>query len=169
MRFIYNFLGYGLMLISGIFILCLFPVSHAQPNISKPQTYFHIRLINENPPDNAPRLTSLNKNRTVVLFPEILLDLSHVASISQIPATKHNPYHTLQLHLTPQGKEKLLEITQNNLKKRVGILINNQLIDTPTIISEVRNGKFPIPILQSADQVKTTLINLQQALEQLSK
>ncbi len=68
---------------------------------------------------------------------EVLADNSDIADAS---VQKVNDDYGIFVEFTEKGKYKWAQITQNNIGKRIGILLNNELITAPIIRAKIEQG-----------------------------
>lgn len=66
----------------------------------------------------------------------------------------------VNLTLTPDGKDKFARATAANIKKTIGIYLDDQLISNPTVDSAITNGSAVITGSFTADQAKDFALQL---------
>ena len=110
------------------------------------ETYIQVRLVETEQSDSLAFMEVIGSEKRFALKRDILFNISLIDSATSEATNPPSPYITLSLHSTPAGKDSLKAISNTYLKKRIGIIVNENLVGAPTIISEIRNGIIGIPI-----------------------
>jgi preprotein translocase subunit SecD len=72
-------------------------------------------------------------------------------SEAHIVATKMvdwNDSEAIELKFNDEGTRLLAELTRNNIGKRIGMVLNGELVTAPIVQAEIPNGTALIPLLR---------------------
>jgi tetratricopeptide (TPR) repeat protein len=73
------------------------------------------------------------------------------------------PRYRVSVEFTPEGKDKLYKVTSGNINKRLGIIINNQLLIAPVIKEPLSGGEMSIQGALSEEQMKEIVEHINKA------
>ena len=90
--------------------------------------------------DASPPMIVAGEQQKFCLQQQAIVDNLDVQS-AEVVSEPNGP--VVRLTLTPAGSQKLLETSRNNIGKRIGVILNAQLVSTPILQAPVSNG---IPI-----------------------
>jgi hypothetical protein len=105
------------------------------------QMTLEFRIAEEEP---GPGLTETVFDQTgehFYLHDEVLVNRSDIDSAF---ATMHDGRWTVELILTSIGSQKFGELTERNVGKQCGIVLNGQLVSAPRIMEPIRVGRAAI-------------------------
>lgn len=74
-------------------------------------------------------------------------DLSE-ANITATKMVDWNDSEAIELKFNEEGTKLLAELTRNNIGKRIGMVLNGELVSAPIVRAEIPNGTALIPILK---------------------
>jgi len=89
----------------------------------------------------APGLTEMAfdpSGKRFYLHDEVLVDQSDVDTAFVI---MRDGRPEVELVLTPAGTQKFEELTERNVGKRCGMVLNDQLVSAPRIMAPIRGGR----------------------------
>jgi preprotein translocase subunit SecD len=84
------------------------------------------------------------EGQKVYLNPKIELTEKEIAFVYKVPANGGIP--TLNLDLTPEGAKTFEKVTAENIEKKLGVVVNGQLIFCPVIMGKIPGGKLQISL-----------------------
>lgn len=123
--------------------ICIFGFE-AMVFASPPQPpVFQIRLADDRPTANSEQMTCFTQNQdsviTNVIYVQktVQLDQSAVASARAVSQWGHD---SVLIIFTTPGAKRFAEITHQNVRKRLAIIINGQLCEAPVILGEISGG-----------------------------
>ena len=120
-------------------ILLLFSCSNSN---KKPDLVsLELRKAEIEPADSLIEMVMHGTQEKFYLHNEILLSNQDVESASPVLYGKRL---VVEVILTQQGKEKFARLTEENLNKHVGIVIDGQLILAPVVRAPIKEGKMII-------------------------
>ncbi|UCE20467.1 MAG: hypothetical protein JSV84_09070 [Gemmatimonadota bacterium] len=96
------------------------------------------RLAETTPVEGLSEMIIQSSGERFFLHQEVLLSNSDIASAS---VKMHNNRSAVELILTDTGRDKLAEVTQENINNRMGMLIDGKLVSAPLIQAPIRVGK----------------------------
>ena len=123
-------------------LICVFGVA-AMVFASPPPAVFQMRLADDRPTANSEPMTSITQNEdsvsTNIIYVQktVLLDQSAVASARAVSQWGHAD---VLITFTKSGAQRFAEITHQNVRKRLAIIINGQLCEAPVIQTEISGG-----------------------------
>ena len=117
---------------------------------ASPPLVFQMRLADDKPSADSEPMSSITRNRfngntyTNILYVQktVLLDQSALKSAKAAVDNFGQP--EIYINFTKSGGEKFAEITQQNIKKRLAIIINGKLCEAPMIMTPISNGAAQI-------------------------
>ena len=125
-----------------IFILFFFMIliiSCNSKQLNKDTNILQFRLVNDTKNDNNTEFIMKNSDEKLFIDNEILLNLAEVKNISKI---KNNfGLYSIEIIFNKTGKIKFEQITKNNIEKRLGLILDNELLSAPIIRSKIISGK----------------------------
>ena len=97
---------------------------------------FEVRLAEEQP---AAGLTAARvaSNRTIYLHPEVVVTNADIAFSNVIPGNTSSEQFWIDVRLNAAGADKMRRATMNHLGKPVAILIDGEVVSTPTVKSPI--------------------------------
>ncbi|HTV40316.1 MAG TPA: hypothetical protein VMF08_07060 [Candidatus Sulfotelmatobacter sp.] len=108
---------------------------------------FQMRLADARPTANSVPMTCITQNEysilTNVLYVQktVLIDQSALVSARVVSQSGEG---NVLITFTKSGAQRLAEITRDNIRKYLAILINGQLCEAPLIMGEISSGKAQI-------------------------
>jgi preprotein translocase subunit SecD len=119
-----------------IFIgLCLISCSSIQQENSTVPVEF--RLAEFRPDKDLTETTIAGSDRKFYLYPEVLISNADIAAASVVEGASRPQ---IEIIFTAEGKEKFTRLTEENLDKPLGIILDGELISTPIIKSAITGG-----------------------------
>ena len=106
-------------------------------------TFIEVRLVGEDTTGNAKVLTLEGTNERIILNEEVLMNLNHVKN-AYISEEYQGSGYRVNLRLTDEGSDRFQDITRENRKKRVGIIVDGVLVCAPRIMAEITGGIMSI-------------------------
>ena len=109
---------------------------------------FQMRLVAETPSTTSERMTTVSKTgeqivtETLNVEKAVLVDQTALKSASMSKDSLGRPI--VDITLTTKGAEQFATITQQNLHKRLAIVIDGHLTSAPMIQSPITSGKAQI-------------------------
>lgn len=103
-----------------------------EPNTHAKPISIEFRLV-EQDESNAQSMTLKDTGGVLLISNEIALDKRDIESAGLKPVVRTE--YDLVLTLSKQGSEKMFDLTKNNIGKRLGILVNGELVSAPVILS----------------------------------
>ena len=108
------------------------------PSINKEEkVILEFRFAETDSANGLQKYIIINGKQIFYLHKEVLADNSDIADAS---VQKVNDDYGVLVEFTEKGKYKWAQITQNNIGKRIGILLNNELITAPIIRAKIEQG-----------------------------
>lgn len=104
---------------------------------------FEVRLILDSKQRTPTSLRLKGKTAYCYLDDKVQLSLEDVDSVSVAKSSVTRSYHLL-IYLTPNGREKFAVFTGANIKKQMGVIINNRLMDAPYIQNKILGGHMSV-------------------------
>jgi preprotein translocase subunit SecD len=126
-------------------VICVF--GFAAMVFASPPPVFQIRLADDRPTANSEPMTSFTQHQdsvtTNVIYVQktVLLDQSALASARAVSQWGHD---SVLITFTTRGAQRFAEITHQNVRKRLAIIINGQLCEAPVILGEISGGAAQI-------------------------
>jgi preprotein translocase subunit SecD len=109
---------------------------------------FQLRLVADAPSNDTGEMTRIDKVNGVVrkevfnVDKKIQLDQTALRA-----ATVHEDNHghfRIDIEFTDDGRKRFAEVTRQNIRKRLAIIIDGKLCSAPVIMSEISGGKAQI-------------------------
>jgi preprotein translocase subunit SecD len=110
---------------------------------SPPPPIFQMRLADDRPTANSEQMICITQNQDSILTnviwvqKTVLLDQSAVASARAVNQWSQD---SVLITFTKTGAQRFAEITRQNIRKRLAIIINGQLCEAPVILGEISGG-----------------------------
>ena len=108
---------------------------------------FQMRLADDRPTANSEAMTYVTQNEysvfTNVLYVQKTVVLDQGALVSARVVSQSGQGNVL-ITFTKSGAQRLAEITRENIRKHLAILINGRLCEAPLIMGEISSGKAQI-------------------------
>jgi preprotein translocase subunit SecD len=123
--------------------ICIFGVAAIVFASPPPPPVFQIRLADDRPTANSDQMTCFTQNQdsviTNIIYVQktVQLDQSAVASAR---AVSQSGQDSVRITFTTPGAKRFAEITHQNIRKRLAIIINGQLCEAPVIATEISGG-----------------------------
>ena len=114
---------------------------------------FEVRLILDSTQRTPTSLRLKWKATEYYLDDKVQLSLDDIDSVTAVKSSMTRSY-LLLITLTPNGREKLAAFTKANVKKQIGIIINNRLMEVPHIQGQILGGHMEIIGLKSLKEAK---------------
>jgi len=105
-----------------------------EPERQRPEIRFHVADIQ---PHEGYITAQDPRGETFYLAPEPALTEADVAAAATLEGERGA---FLQLTLTPEGKQRLAQVTRENVMRRLAILVNGRIATAPVIQGEIPNG-----------------------------
>jgi len=148
------------LVICVIVILLNYICTKAQDKNAAIKIEFHI--AETEPGEGLIEFAVNQSGEKFYLHPEIL---STNTDIKNTSVEKYNDNFDVLIEFTYDGAKKWAEITGNNIGKRVGILLNDQLVTAPIIRAKIEQGKAKItgPFTEEqAEKIAKGILNKQE-------
>ena len=127
-----------------------------------PDVIVEFRLAETEPAEGLAELVLPKSGEAFYLHPDVAIGNADIASASVI---KWGGGPVVELVLTPKGSEKLAAVTEKNVTKRMGMLVDGRLVSAPIINAPIRGGRA---ILQG-DFSEEEALRIAQALRAYSE
>ena len=108
------------------------------PESNAPKMNIKYRLVNESPGSNIPKYKIKEAEEIVHLCVNPVLDQTDITSASVREGVAGD--YIIPIALTPEASKKLSEITANNIGRRVGIVVDGELLSAPVIKERISDG-----------------------------
>ena len=116
---------------------------------------FEIRLIQDSTQPHHNSMKLMGAKTTYQLEDKIQLTLEDIQKAQCVEySSQQPPTHTIVLKCTKAGSAKLAAFTGANLRKQIGIIIDNELIAAPHITGKITGGSFEILFPRSLEEAK---------------
>jgi preprotein translocase subunit SecD len=129
---------------------------------------FEVRLIRDSAERTPTSLRLKGETAYYYLDDKVQLSLEDVDSVTFVESSISHSYHLL-IALTPDGREKLAVFSGANLKKQIGIIIENKLMEAPRITGKILDGHMSIPGLKSLKDAESLARSLNDAKKNMKK
>ena len=108
---------------------------------------FEVRLAEEQAAAGLTAARVAKSDRTVYLHPEVVVTNTDIAFSNVIPGNTPSQQFWIDVRLTAAGADKMRQATRNHLGRPVAILIDGEVVATPTVKSPIGaaaviNGDF---------------------------
>lgn len=108
---------------------------------------FEVRLAEEQAAAGLTPARVANSDRTVYLHPEVVVTNTDIAFSNVVPGNTPSQQFWIDVRLTAAGADKMRQATTNHLGRPVAILIDGEVVATPTVRSPIGaaaviNGDF---------------------------
>lgn len=121
--------------------LLLFLISCSSPEKNAEPVTLELRRAESESANNLTEMVMHGSDKKFYLHNEILLTNDDVESASPV---LHGKRLVVEVVLTEAGKKKFARVTEENLNKHLGILIDGQLILAPVVRAPIKEGKMII-------------------------
>jgi preprotein translocase subunit SecD len=118
----------------GVLVLLLGFLGCSDPN----RTTLEFRIAEDQPGPGLTEMVLPPQWESLYLHGEVLLDQSDVDSAFAITRERRP---AITLVFTAVGARKLAELTEHNVGKRCGMILNGQLVSAPRIMGPIRGGR----------------------------
>lgn len=106
-------------------------------------TFIEVRFVGEEATGNTIVLTLEGTNERIILNGEVLMDLNHVEN-AYVSEEYQGSGYRVNLRLTDKGSKRFQDITRENIKKRIGVIVDGVLVLAPYIMAEITGGIMSI-------------------------
>ncbi|MBI2100285.1 MAG: protein translocase subunit SecD [Candidatus Vogelbacteria bacterium] len=79
---------------------------------------------------------------------------------AEVQFTQNNLGPSISIEFNGDGAKRFADLTKNNIEKRIGIYLDNQLLSAPTVRTEIPDGRAEITGQFTIDEAKTLVRNL---------
>ena len=102
------------------------------------QVILEFRIAEDEPAPGLLEMTIFPTGESFYLHDEVLMNQADVDSAF---AVMPDGRPAVELLLTSEGAKKLEELTERNMGKRCGIVLNGQLLSVPRIMAPIHGGR----------------------------
>lgn len=97
------------------------------------------KLVSDIKNENNKEYIMKGNNEKLLLNNEVLLNLKDIENVK----IKKNwiGFYCIEIQFNKNGTKKFEEITKNNIHKKLGIIVDNELLTAPKIMEKIENGK----------------------------
>ena len=113
--------------------------------------FVRVHLVEEQPSSTSIAMTLEKSGERLALQNEVLFDLSGVKRSPPVYQDAYGNY-TTYAEFTDEGAACLHNLTQANVGKRLGIVVDGQLVRAPRLLAPLPAGEFPI--LETTSQTR---------------
>jgi preprotein translocase subunit SecD len=121
------------------FLLLLFSCS--KPEKEPEPVFLELRRAESESANDLIEMVLSGSEEKFYLHKEVLLSNEDVKSASPV---LHGRRLVVEVILTDEGKEKFARLTEENINKRIGIVVDGRLILAPLVRAPIREGKMII-------------------------
>jgi preprotein translocase subunit SecD len=122
----------GRLLLPLLLLCCLLGCSESK------QMALEMRVAEDEPGPGLTEVVFAPTGEHIYLHEEVLVNQ---ADIDSAYATTQQGDPAVQLLLTPAGAHAFQELTESNLGKRCGVLLDGELVSAPRIMAPIRDGR----------------------------
>ena len=139
-----NFFANSIYIIALSICISIFSCksSTKKPDNKSAKNYIQFKLVDTSSNSDSKKYINWKTKKYLRLNNKAVLDKSDIHHI-KIDSDLYGRYF-LYIKFNRIGMEKLSKVSKIHLKKRIGLLINNQLIAAPKIMEEIKDGKIII-------------------------
>jgi preprotein translocase subunit SecD len=109
---------------------------------AKEEITLEFRLVHEGPGKKAIEVPNRKTGKTIYVSKKVALSNEDIEKVEVVPDLYMDP--EVAIFFTKEGKRKLTGITQNNVGRRMALLLNGEVITAPTIRSRIASGRLVI-------------------------
>lgn len=127
----------------AIILLCLMAFVGCSGADKSPKVSLEFRFVEESPGDWLTPITmdAWGGEQTFYAHEEIIMDATDVASATVIE-WQNSP--AIELKFTDSGKDKLAQVTAANIGRRMGMILDGELMVAPVIRAKMDGGRAVI-------------------------
>ncbi len=124
----------------GFLLICVIAIVSVNCEVQDREVALEIRIAEEEPADTLTKkvFSGWGRTETFYLHDEILLTESDIVKASVVTLQK---YPAIEVIFSEAGRQKFAQITAQNINKRLGVLVNGELVCAPLIRDTVSIGK----------------------------
>ena len=104
---------------------------------------FEIRIAEKTPADNLEKFIMKGTEKAYYLHPKLEISEAHISATKII---NWDDSRGIEINFNSEGKILFSRITRNNRGKRIGYLLNGELVYVVSIKQEIPGGKTLIPL-----------------------
>ncbi len=106
---------------------------------------FEIRIAEQTPADNLEKFIMKGTEKVFYLHPKLEISEAHI-SATKIVNWENS--RGIEISFNSEGKKLFARITRNNRGKRIGYLLNGELVYVVLMKQEIPGGKTLIPLAE---------------------
>ena len=112
------------------------------PSVLPPSAFGFLSLHWEaRGPSNSIRICELKSTgQEIPLEAETVLGLPHFASAQVV----HEPTYSVTVRLTPEGRDRLRNLTAEHIGRRLAIVIDNDVVALPVVMRPIDAAELPL-------------------------
>ncbi len=116
-------------------LFAMFGCSHLKP------VTLEFRIAEEAPGPDLTEFVSEPSGTHLYLHQEVFVSEADVDSAAVVTLEGQTG---IAVRLTPAGAHRLAEVTEQNVGKRCGVILNGKLVSSPRILDPIRSGRAVI-------------------------
>ncbi len=106
------------------------------------------RVAETEPADSLQKMRMKFTDRIFYLHEKSELSEAHIVATKMVD---WNDSEAIELKFNEEGARLLAELTRSNIGKRIGMILNGELVTAPIVQAEIPNGTALIPLLRKDD------------------
>ena len=106
---------------------------------------FEIRVAEKTPADNLEKFIMKGTEKVFYLHPNLEISKAHISATKIV--NWENSWG-IEIRFNDEGKKMFTRITRNNRGKRIGYILNGELVYVVLLKQEIPGGKTLIPLAE---------------------
>jgi preprotein translocase subunit SecD len=103
------------------------------------------RLAETEPADSLEKFTFELSGEVFYLHTKSEISEAHISASKMVA---WNNSEAIEIKFNEEGTKLFAELTRNNIGKRIGMVLNGELVSAPIVQAEIQSGKALVPLVK---------------------